>query len=423
MIELCAAQGYRAVSIAQVSSGAGVSSATFYEQFDSKEDCLLAAYHVAAERVFGQMHPVEPRRAWSREEWAGEVRSALGRLLDALERAPDAGRVLYIEALGAGADVQAQRSRTLSEFEARTQALLETAPSSVGVLDLPPPAVIGATRSIISRRLRTHAEQELPALAGDLVTWLESYAKRGRRARWSTGSRALSKAAPSRVRVLEPEAPERLPRGRHRLPPGVVARSRRTRIIHATAEVMLTKGYEDATVADIVAAAGVSRDVFYAHFTDKQHAFLEAQQHSTQDILDAVAVAYFSAQAWPERVWRGLEMLLDLISAHPALAHLRLVECYAAGPEAVRRAEEITRAFTLFLEEGYNYRPEAARLPRLVSQAITGAIFEVVQRHAAEGDIESLPRELPRLTYIAVAPFTGAEKAIEVVEAIRRTAR
>jgi AcrR family transcriptional regulator len=289
-------------------------------------------------------------------------------------------------------------------------------------LDLPPLALIGATRSIISRRLRTHAEQELPALAGDLVTWVESYARKGRRTRWSTGSRALLKADQSRGRP-EPRPPEQLPRGRHRLPPGVVARSRRTRLIYATAEVMLAKGYEDATVADIVAAASVSRDVFYEHFTDKQHAFLEAQQYSTQEILDAVAVAYFSAQAWPERVWRGLEMLIGLVSSHPALAHLRLVECYAAGPEAIRRAEEITRAFTLFIEEGYSYGPEAARLPRLVSQAITGAIFEVVQRHAAEGEIESLPRELPRLTYIAIAPFTGAEHAIELVEKIKRMRR
>ena len=57
----------------------------------------------------------------------------------------------------------------------------------------------------------------------------------------------------------------------------------------------MAKGYANATVADIVARAGVARDVFYEHFTDKEHAFLEAQQHPVQHIVDTCASAYFSA--------------------------------------------------------------------------------------------------------------------------------
>ena len=177
----------------------------------------------------------------------------------------------------------------------------------------------------------------------------------------------------------------------------------------------MAKGYANATVADIVAAAGVARDVFYEHFTDKHHAFLEAQQHPTQHILDTCAAAYFAAEHWPERVWRGLGTLLELIVENPAISHLRLVACYAAGPEAIRRAEEITRSFTIFLEEGYRYRPEADGLPRLSSQAIAGAVFEVVRRHIARGDYVGLTGRLPQLTYIAIAPFTGPQEAVELV--------
>ena len=59
-----------------------------------------------------------------------------------------------------------------------------------------------------------------------------------------------------------------------------------------------------------------------------------------------------------------LEVLLAMIAENPAISHLRLVECYAAGPEAIRRAEEITRSFTIFYEEGYRYRPQAQALPQ-----------------------------------------------------------
>ena len=83
---------------------------------------------------------------------------------------------------------------------------------------------------------------------------------------------------------------------------------------------------------------------------------------------------------------------------------------------ASRRAEEITRSFTIFLEEGYHYGAKIGKLPRPSLQAITGAIFEIVQRHIAQGEWGQLPRHLPQLAYIALAPFVGTEEAIARIE-------
>ncbi len=260
----------------------------------------------------------------------------------------------------------------LSVFEQRIQEFIDSAAPGSFTIDVPAIALLGAVRSIVARYLRTHREDELISLCDDGIKWVRSYAIPARRERWSTGPDARLPAAPEPPLPPVRRAPRRLPRGRHGLPAGVIARSQRTRIIYGTAEVMMNKGYENATVADIVAAAGVSRDVFYEHFTDKHNAFLEAQQHPTQHILDTCAAAYFSAQDWPERIWRTFAALLEMVVANTAISHLRLVECYAAGPDAIRRAEEITRSFTIFLEEGYGYRPQARELPHLSSQAIAG---------------------------------------------------
>jgi len=412
ILELSAQVGYQAVSIAQVSAHAGVSSATFYEQFEDKEDCLLAAYLTAAERVLGQMPPV----AVGEGDWSEAAHAALDRLLSALQSDPDSGRVLFVEGLAGGERIREESKRVMGEFERRVQGFLDSTPKDGDTLDIPATAVMGALRNIVSRHLRTHAEDRLPSLVEDGLAWVESYAVPAAGARWSTGPHALLAVAPAQELGARARVPGRLPRGRHRLPPGVVARSQRERIIYGTAEVMMAKGYANATVADIVARAGISRDVFYEHFTDKQHAFLEAQQHPTQYILDTCAAAYFSAEDWPERMWNHLGTLLGLIAANPVISHLRLVECYAAGPAAIRRAEEITRSFTFFLEEGYAYRPQAQELPRLCSEAIACAIFEVVQRHVASGDAAELPRKLPQIVYIAIAPFMGPEEAIRLVE-------
>lgn len=419
MIDLAAKAGYQNVSVAQVSAHAGVSSATFYEQFKGKEECLLEAYRTVSARVLEQMQPV-PEGVASDEAWAREARTALGMLLRAVQRDPEGARVLYFEPLAAGSRMLEERGRVLGEFEGRAQDFLASTPAGGAKLDLPVMALVGAVRSIVSRHLRTNAEDDLPALADDLVAWVQSYAIAFGRQPWSTGPHAVL-AAPRKPRPAPKRgarAPGRLPRGRHGLPAGVIARSQRTRIIYATAQVMMAKGYASATVADIVAAAGVARDVFYEHFADKQDAFLEAQQHPTQHILDTCAAAYFAADEWPERVWSGLGTLIELIVENPELSHLRLVECYAAGPAAIRRAEDVTRSFTIFLEEGYRLRPQGQELPRLCSQAIGGAVFEVVQRHVARRDYAGLRRHLPQLVYVAIAPFTGPEAAGQAVARI-----
>jgi len=419
MIELCAQTGYLSVSVAQVSSHAGVSSATFYEQFGGKEDCLLAAYRAAATRVFGEMQAAV---TGADSDWSSAARAALDGLLSALQSDPDAGRVLFVEALAGGSRVRETRARALGRLERTVGEFLDNAPAAGNTLDIPVAPLMGAVRSIVSRHLRTHSEDRLGLLVEDMLAWMGAYAIPAGGARWSTGPHALlppargQEPAPTSESDAAARQPARLPRGRHGLPASVVARSQRGRIIHGTAEVMMAKGYASATVADIVTAAGISRDVFYEHFTSKQHAFQEAQQYATQHIFDACAAAYFSAEDWPERVWNALRTLIGLIASNPAISHLRIIECYAAGPAAIRSTEEILRAATIFLEEGYSYSPEARGLPRLCSQAITGAVFEVIYRHVARGDTAALPRRLPQLVYIALAPFTGPERAIRLVE-------
>jgi AcrR family transcriptional regulator len=416
MIELCARSGYQEVSVAQVSSQAGVSSATFYEQFKDKEHCLLTAYHAAAERLVGELQTLGSGSGG----WQGAVESALGAILQALQENPAAARVVLIESRGAGAVLQRERTQALSGFEAQVERFLDSFTGGERTLDVPAGALLGGIRAAIVRCLRAHTEDRLTMLEADLIAWMGSYSVPSSSGRWSPSRAALAPTRRERASSGAGGSPTPIPRGRHSLPPSVVMRSQRLRLINGTAEVMATKGYAAATVADIVSAAGVSRDVCYAQFTDKQHVFLEAQQMGSQDIQDACAAAYFSAKQWPERIWRCLGTLLEVIAQNQPLAHLRLVECYSAGPAAIHRAEDITRSFAIFLEEGYGYRARGRRLPRLCSHVITGAIFEIIQHHVAAEDYAGLRRSLPVLAYIAIAPFVGPTRAAEQLETLKR---
>jgi AcrR family transcriptional regulator len=411
MIDLSGSAGYHGVSVARLCAAAGVSTQTYYEHFADKEDVLVDAYRACAEHMRARM-----RSALADGETSELPRLALSAVLDAVACDPDMGRLLLVEALSGRSRMSEERARTLRCLERRAAEFLELSPKHSPTLDIPVIAVVGGLRHIVSRHLNKYAEDELPSRLEDGLAWLYSYARGPGVERWSTSGRAVLEGA--RVKPPPPArapGPDRLPPGRHGLPAGRVARHQRARLIFATAGVMMAKGYANATVADIVGYARVAKPVFYQHFTDKQHAFLEAQRHPAQFILDRCTQAYFSSQKWPARVWRVLEALIGLIVANPAISYLLIAECYSAGPQAIRASEELTRSFTFFLEEGYGYR-DAGSLPRLCSQAIAGAIFEIVRCHIARGDPAGLAASLPKLTYIAIAPFTGADEAIELVE-------
>jgi AcrR family transcriptional regulator len=422
MTLLAGSVGYAEVSIAGLTSRAGVSRQTFYELFADKGECFRAAYLLAARRVLGPLRDV-----LKRSDWWEAPREAIQTVLEQVDGDPETSWFFFVESLAAGGHIEAERSRALGAFESHTEAFLDRAPADGLTLDIPPRALLGAIRTGTIRRvaalhLHVNAPTRTPELGDELVAWIRSYAIPAGRPRWSSGPAALLPGRPAadvasaRSSVLR--RPEPLPRGRHRLPRAVVARNQRERILHATAEATYAKGYAAVTVGDIVLAAGIGRDVFYEHFTDKRHAFLATQQRAAQETFSACGHAFFSYPTWPQRVYGCLRTLTLVMAEEPALAHLCVVEPYAAGAQAIELAQQMTALYAVFLEEGYRLRPQAAELPRLCSSAIVGAVFEIIRGYLTAGRASELPRSAPQLAYIAIAPFVGAQAAAELVEGL-----
>lgn len=369
---------------------------------DREEEALRAAYVRGARHVLGPLRDIEPEG-----DWRTRACAALERLLGAIAEEPDVARLLIVEARSGGAARRRERDLVLEHVEDAIEAALYGAGTTGRqTLDIPARALIGGVRAVIARHLRERSEHVLPGLRGELLAWVDSYAVASEEGRWSAGPRARLPAAKS----PRPQSP------RYPIPSNPPARSDRARLIFATAETMKARGYADTTTADIAAAAGLSRAAFGEYFRDKAQAFAEAQRFGAQRVVDACAAAYFAQESWPRRVWAGMGTLLGILAEHSALAHLRLVESYAAGLAAAARVEEMTRAFNIFLEEGY-HQPSAwaAAAPRLFRQAVPGAVLELLQGEVARDFAECLPERLPQLTYIVLAPFLGAAGARKTV--------
>jgi AcrR family transcriptional regulator len=114
MSELVCERGVAGVTIAHVVARSGVSRRTFYELFEDREGCLLAAFDHSVERVRAAVLPVyrEARRDGG-EGWEGQIRAALAALLAFLDEEPALGRLLVVDALAAEHRVLERRTRIL----------------------------------------------------------------------------------------------------------------------------------------------------------------------------------------------------------------------------------------------------------------------------------------------------------------------
>jgi AcrR family transcriptional regulator len=411
-----ARRGYTDATIAHAVAFAGVSRTTFYEHFDDKEACFLAAYRELARQMGDEL-----RETLVRTPWVSKTPAALSHLLDSAgEESFAPWRLLLSQARGGGVRVREERERFVAKLEDLLEQTLDDRPADAFTLDVPAKALLGGVRSVISIRRYQGAMREHTELIEDLHTWTSSYSvpsghPRHDRAAWTQLMGSVR--VPTR-HTPQGGGPRRsLPRGSGRLPRDVVAREHYDRIVSATARVIRAKGYAALTTADITTAANISRSVFYAQFLNKQEAFLAVQTASTQRSMAATARAFFDAPAWPQRVWDGLGALLQSMASAPDFTYAAITEPNAAGSAALQRLVDTLSAFKIFLQEGYSQRARARQLPPICSDAITGAIFEIIYHYTYGDRIAQLPQLLPQLAYIALAPFVGPEQAGELVEA------
>jgi AcrR family transcriptional regulator len=409
MVELVAREGYVDTTVAKITAASRLSRTTFYEHFKDKQDCFLAAQCQLAvrlrEEVEQEVASGEPERA---------LASALSALVAFAEREPTAFHLLTHEAMIAGPRALDARDELMLAIEHTVEQALDASPEAETRADIPTKLVLGGAVRLVGISMRRTGGAPEPELV-ELPRWLDCYSVPPGEARWrqvvSIGAVPLAAKGPTR-----PIAPQPLPRGRHRLSDQIVSAVQRERVLHATAEVVCAKGYAASTVADIAGAAGLSREMFYAHFKDKRDAFLQAQQLVFEQMIAASAGAFFTSDTtWPERIWEAIRTTTAWILDQPTLAHFDFIEAYALGPTDAKRVDENVLAFNVFLEEGYRYRPQAAELPRMFAEAIAGSVLELAAFYIRHDRAAETPGLLPLLTYVILAPFTGAQKANELI--------
>lgn len=192
------------------------------------------------------------------------------------------------------------------------------------------------------------------------------------------------------------------------LPREHVTEIQRVRILAAMAEVAAERGAGAASVAHIVARAGVSRRTFYDLFEDREDCFLAAFDEAVAQAARSVVPAFEGGGRWRERIRAGLLALLVFCEEEPSLARLCVVEALAAGPRALERRGEVLDRLLWAVDQGRAERP--ARVPEpppLAAEGAVGAVLSVIHRRLVAGGSEPLTGLLGELMSAIVLPYLG----------------
>jgi AcrR family transcriptional regulator len=168
MAEVAAEHGAANVTVAHVVERAGVSRRTFYELFEDREDCFLAALGEALERVAARVAPAHLASG----RWRERVRAALTALLEYLDEEPHMARLLVVETLAAGHRSLERRTRVLAHVIAAVAEGGDDAKAAPAATRLTAEGVVGAVLSLIHNRLLGESDERLIALVNPLMSMI-----------------------------------------------------------------------------------------------------------------------------------------------------------------------------------------------------------------------------------------------------------
>ena len=159
-----AEHGYQATTITHITKEAKVSRRVFYENFEGKEECFLAAFEVVA----GHIRELAAEAVASLDDWPRQAIAASRAVLVFLASEPDLARLCLVESQGASPAVAAR-------FHEAVPLLEQGRGERERGRELPPSteeSTIGALIMLASRKVAAGEAEQLEDLLPDFAEFI-----------------------------------------------------------------------------------------------------------------------------------------------------------------------------------------------------------------------------------------------------------
>ncbi|MGN6254476.1 MAG: TetR/AcrR family transcriptional regulator [Solirubrobacterales bacterium] len=162
--------GYQRTTVSSIGQRAAVSKSDFYKHFESKDDCFIAAYDVAVERI--RRHVLEACQEAEGEDWARRVKHAIRALLRTFADEPALASVVLVEGLRAGRGVYDRYQTAVESFVGYLRQGAPPGPAGIEVPEATDEAVVGGIASLLGRRILAGEGERLEELFPEVLEFV-----------------------------------------------------------------------------------------------------------------------------------------------------------------------------------------------------------------------------------------------------------
>lgn len=165
MAKTIAEYGYQDTTVRRLLGRAGLSRRTYYELFEDKEDCFLAAYDEVVDHVLGLVVEAYEEGGSPQERIEHGLRAFLQFCADE----PDIARMCIVEVLAAGQAARARRAETMARLTSLMEEALRELRGDRKLSKLAAQGLIGGVHELIYTPIDRGEVEDLPELAEQIV--------------------------------------------------------------------------------------------------------------------------------------------------------------------------------------------------------------------------------------------------------------
>jgi AcrR family transcriptional regulator len=171
------------------------------------------------------------------------------------------------------------------------------------------------------------------------------------------------------------------------------------------------RGYEKASVQEVLERSGISRERFQRRFGSKEACFAQAYEMAADRICAEVLEEGRGATSWRAGFRAALSRLLRTVAEQPLMAKAMLIEVRAARGQAWAKHQQMIERFAGAIDSARGEADARPTTTALTAQFVVGAVEEAICTEIGAGRTATVERLLPDLAHLAVLNYFGEDQA------------
>ena len=202
-----------------------------------------------------------------------------------------------------------------------------------------------------------------------------------------------------------------------RIPRAAREEERRQQVLAACTDVFAKRGYQAATVENLIAGAKISMGGFYKFFAGKEDCFVQVFDRVVAVARERIRLALPPDADWAAQATFGTRALIEFAAEQPLAAKIVVLEAQTGGEEALGRYGATVREVAAFLRRGRDEGELGGRLPENFEDSTASGLVWLLQTRLARGDLGDAKELYPQIAKIVLEPYLGRDRAERMLRA------